>query len=197
MTEVLLLPGHLLESHCAAVALEQAGLSVSLVRDGDVDAVVVFARPDDVPDQVSGRRNTDGAPLLLVCPVLDDAALSAAARVGADAVLAWDGPVDALVEAVDCLVRGDGSGDRVPAPREDPMRDLTHRELQIAALIGRGTTNHGIAEALGISYHTVRTHVGHLMGKLDVRHRYAIVPLVQRSDRVRRLGVERLEAAAR
>jgi DNA-binding CsgD family transcriptional regulator len=183
MTDVLLAPDHLLETHCAAVALERAGLRVSLAPAQDLDAVVVFARPEDVPDHppTSGRGGT--VPLLLVCPVVDDAALRAAERIGAAAVLTWDGPTADLVEAVGCLVRGESSRPQAPEARQDPLRELTHRELQIARMIGGGATNLGIAEGLGISYHTVRTHVGHLMAKLGVTHRYAIVPLVQRSER--------------
>jgi len=196
MTEVLLAPGHLLETHCAALALQRAGLPVSLVPAADLDAIVVFARPEEVPEHLpAGERSH--APLLLVCPVVDDAALRAAARLGADAVLAWDGPTAALVDAVTCLVRGEQSRTAVPTAGADPMRDLTHRELQIARLIGRGATNLGIAEDLGISYHTVRTHVGHLMAKLGVTHRYAIVPLVQRSERAHHRGTDLVGAEAR
>ena len=196
MAKALLVPGNPLEAHCVGVALGRAGLAVSLKPGPDVDVVVVFARADEVPEHLPVTAAVGEVPLLLVCPVVDDDALRAAARIGAAAVIAWDGPTSAMVEAIDSLLSGEARA-QMPAPEEDPLRDLTHRELQIAELIGRGTTNLAIAEALGISYHTVRTHVGHLMGKLDVTHRYAIVPLVQRSDRVRRMNVELPEAAAR
>jgi DNA-binding NarL/FixJ family response regulator len=158
----------------------------------------VFARPEELPAQVLGTRSGAGAaPVLLVCPTVDDAALRAAARIGAVDVVAWGRSTDELVATVAGLVRGDPSRTAVPEVGQDPLRELTHRELQIAQLIGRGATNVGIAESLGISYHTARTHVGRLMAKLQVTHRYAVVPLVQRSERVRRLTETYAGAAAR
>ena len=197
MPEVLLTPGHLLETHCAAVALARAGLQVSMVPTPDVEVVMVFARPEDLPDQVPAtQHDAHAAPVLLVCPTVDDDALRAAARIGACDVVAWDGPVEALVEAVAGVRRGERRTVS-PVPSRDPLRELTRRELEIAQLIGRGATNVGIAEALGISYHTARTHVARLMAKLGVTHRYAVVPLVQGSDRVVWMADEYAGAAAR
>ena len=196
MTEVLLAPGHLLEAQCAAAALGRAGLQVSMVPAPDVEVVVVVvARPDELTDRVPGIRNgAQALPVLLLCPVADAAALNAGARIGAAEVLTWDHPVEGVVRTISELSRGGGRA-TAPEASPDPLRDLTRRELEIAQLIGGGATNVGIAEALGISYHTARTHVARLMSKLGVTHRYAVVPLVQRSDRVSR-SVKRYAGAA-
>ncbi len=197
VTEVLLAPGHLLEAQCAAAALGRAGMQVSMVPAPDVEVVVVVvARPAEL-DRVPGVRNgAHAVPVLLLCPAADEAAIGAGARIGAADVVAWDVPVDRLVRTVSDLARG-GGRPAAPEAAPDPLRDLTRRELEIAQLIGGGATNVGIAEALGISYHTARTHVARLMAKLGVSHRYAVVPLVQRSGRASRTVQGYAGAAAR
>lgn len=56
-------------------------------------------------------------------------------------------------------------------PGEEPRERLTTREREVLALIGRGRSNKRIALELGIAEKTVKTHVGHLLAKLDVPDR--------------------------
>jgi NarL family two-component system response regulator LiaR len=55
--------------------------------------------------------------------------------------------------------------------RADVIKRLTERELEILALIGCGLDNGMIAEKLYVSVTTVRSHVQHLLGKLDLHSR--------------------------
>lgn len=48
---------------------------------------------------------------------------------------------------------------------------LTAREEEVLRLLTRGRSNQKIAEDLGISEITVRTHVSHILGKLDASNR--------------------------
>lgn len=48
---------------------------------------------------------------------------------------------------------------------------LTEREIEVLRLIARGLTNERIGEALFISEATVRTHVSHILGKLNLTNR--------------------------
>ncbi|MBV7339330.1 response regulator transcription factor [Chloroflexi bacterium TSY] len=48
---------------------------------------------------------------------------------------------------------------------------LTDREVDTLSLIGTGMTNKEIAGALGISQNTVKTHVRHILEKLQLRNR--------------------------
>jgi len=55
------------------------------------------------------------------------------------------------------------------APRGSPVRDpLTAREAEVLSLIARGMSNKLIARALGLSPHTVKRHVAHVLDKLDL-----------------------------
>ncbi|KKL59770.1 hypothetical protein LCGC14_2211970 [marine sediment metagenome] len=51
------------------------------------------------------------------------------------------------------------------------MSELTVREKEILAWIGGGASNREISDLLFISLHTVKTHVEHIMSKLEVRDR--------------------------
>ena len=59
-----------------------------------------------------------------------------------------------------------------PQPDMPPLvEELTQRELDVAAAVARGLKNNAIADLLGISLETVKTHVGNAMDKLGARDR--------------------------
>lgn len=70
-----------------------------------------------------------------------------------------------------------GRGGLVPAAQaavteEDPrLAPLTVRERDVLAGLGEGLSNAGLAERLGISPTTVKSHVSHVLAKLGVRSR--------------------------
>ncbi|MEO6445479.1 MAG: response regulator transcription factor [Gemmatimonadaceae bacterium] len=57
---------------------------------------------------------------------------------------------------------------------------LTRRERQIIALLADGSCNKEIASRLGITLHTVKSHVHNLLAKLSVDSRLALAALVRR-----------------
>ena len=52
-----------------------------------------------------------------------------------------------------------------------PIQALTPRELEVLGMLAEGLGNKVIAARLGISDHTVKTHVGSIFGKLGVSNR--------------------------
>lgn len=62
----------------------------------------------------------------------------------------------------------------VPLPVDSLRTEpLTPREREVLGLVSQGLTNDGIASTLGLSPSTVRTHIEHILAKLDVPSRAA------------------------
>lgn len=62
-----------------------------------------------------------------------------------------------------------------PTDPDTAANVLTTRERQVLALIGQGLTNGEIAAALVLGEGTVKTHVGHVFAKLQLRDRAAAI----------------------
>lgn len=65
-----------------------------------------------------------------------------------------------------------------------PGHDLTQRERDVLALMVEGLNNTQIAERLVVSPSTIKTHVSHILSKLDVASRSEAVALALRSGLV-------------
>ncbi len=132
---------------------------------------------------------------------LDEYALSAI-HAGASGFLLKDAPPEELLDAIRTVHRGDA----VIAPsttrrlldhiapllrRPSPAQDahtaarLTTRERQVFELIAQGLSNPEIARRLFLSEATVKTHVGHILAKLDARDRVQAVVIAYETGVVR------------
>lgn len=70
-------------------------------------------------------------------------------------------------------------GGGVPAARADALDVLTEREREVFALIAEGRNNAEIGGALFLSESTVKTHVGRILAKLELRDRVHAVILAK------------------
>jgi len=173
---------------------------VAECSDGDeVPAAVAAHRPDVVVmdlrmKRVDGieatRRLTgqDSPPVLALTTFNEDELLSAALRAGAAGFVLKDSSAEELIRAVRTVARGDSYLDTVVTSRVlstyrraalerrvDAVAELTARELDVLTLIGQGRSNSEIAEELVISGVTVKSHIGRIFLKLDLRDRAAAI----------------------
>jgi DNA-binding NarL/FixJ family response regulator len=65
-------------------------------------------------------------------------------------------------------------------PGPEPPDGLTHREVEILALIARGLTNPEIAGRLCLSNHTIKTHINRIFAKTGSRDRAAAIGYAHR-----------------
>lgn len=65
------------------------------------------------------------------------------------------------------------------ARRPHPAEVLTERELEVLELVAQGATNQDIADTLVISRGTVKSHINHIMSKLDAQNRTEAVAKAQ------------------
>ena len=123
--------------------------------------------------------------LVLTTFDLDDYVLSAL-RAGASGFLLKDATAEELTHAVRVVARGDGLldpavtkrliADLAARPAAGPTREaeletLTTRERETLGLIAQGLSNAEIAGKLFITEQTVKTHVSHVLAKLNLRDR--------------------------
>ena len=120
----------------------------------------------------------------------------AAIRAGASGFLLKDAPPEDVIDAIRVVAAGDAllapsvtrrlieelaakpEDDRPPPPSLDV---LTDREREVLALVGRGLSNQEIGAALFLSPATAKTHVSHVMTKLDARDRARLVVIAYES----------------
>ncbi len=135
-------------------------------------------------------RDTPGAPPVLVLTTFEDEEILAGAlRAGAAGFLLKGVPAEDLQRAVRTVAAGDSwldpavTGRVLSAYREGPspvlpgpQADLlTPREREVLALVGQGLSNSEIAAELTLGEGTIKTHIGHIFAKLDLRDRAAAV----------------------
>ncbi|BBE23129.1 DNA-binding response regulator [Arthrobacter sp. MN05-02] len=134
---------------------------------------------------------------------LDEYALSAI-HAGASGFLLKDAPPEELLEAVRTVHRGDAVIApsttrrlldhvapllRRPSATQDAhaaaVARLTAREREVFELIAQGLSNPEIALKLFLSEATVKTHVGHILAKLEARDRVQAVVMAYETGIVR------------
>ena len=124
----------------------------------------------------------------------------AALRAGASGFLLKDAPAEQLIDAVRVIARGDAllapsitrllieeiarrpTGDQTATVAG--FADLTERELDVMRLVAKGMSNAEVASALYLGEATVKTHVGRILAKLDLRDRVQVVVVAYESGLV-------------
>jgi DNA-binding NarL/FixJ family response regulator len=176
--------------------------AIALARELDPDVVLMDVRMPNV-DGIEATRQiihgSEDAPRVLVLTTFDlDEYVYEALRAGASGFLLKDAPEEQLVAGIRIVADG-GSlfapavtrrlierfAGAAPQPPARALAELTPRELEVLRLLARGLSNAEIAAELVVSEHTAKTHVAHILNKLELRDRVQAVVLAYESGVVR------------
>jgi DNA-binding NarL/FixJ family response regulator len=161
----------------AAEASDRAGLTVDPSTPVDV---ALLALDDESDLSAVGQIASNLDLPLVVIGAEDEVDFAVLAASGVQAYLPPDTTPQQLTIALQAVLAGllvapapalgpaADSGSPVAAAGDDP---LTDREMQVLQLVARGLPNKQIARRLNISEHTVKFHVGSILGKLGAASR--------------------------
>lgn len=119
----------------------------------------------------------------------DDDNVYQALRAGASGFLLKDSRPEDVIRAIRVVAKGEALlspavtrrlvdgfiTSHQPASTDTSYERLTDREQEIVALVAEGLSNQEIAERMFVSFSTAKTHVSHVLTKLDLRDRIHIV----------------------
>lgn len=142
-------------------------------------------------ERICAGRTSGPRVVVLTTFDLDEYAF-AALRAGAAGFLLKDAGPTELLSAIRAVHKGDSViapsttrrllehvADQLPGAGSPPSRDrlapLTPRELEVLTAVGRGLTNAEISATLFMAEGTVKTHIGRILHKLDLRDRVHMV----------------------
>ncbi|RSM66462.1 DNA-binding response regulator [Amycolatopsis sp. WAC 01376] len=168
--------------------------AIRLAEELRPDVVLMDVRMPVLDGVEATKRIVEaGTARVLVMTTFDlDEYVYSALQGGASGFLLKDTQPDHLVSALRAVASGDAVVspsvtrrllDRFVGAGGKPMRDaaeldvLTEREREVLVLIAKGLSNLEIAETLFLSEATVKTHVGRILSKLDLRDRVQAVVL--------------------
>jgi NarL family two-component system response regulator LiaR len=133
-----------------------------------------------LPGGINGIETTQriversAARVIALTASTDEARMMGALRAGAAGYVRKDAEPEVLLAAVRAVAGGgtyiDPSVARQLA-RVNGAGDLTSREVEVLRHVALGLSNREIAATLGVSEETIKSHVTHLLAKLEVDNR--------------------------
>ena len=166
--------------------------AIDLVNRERPDVVLMDIRMPRLDGIQATRKIADASRVVILTTFELDEYVFDALAAGASAFLLKAAPPEDLVKAIRVVAEGDAllapsvtkrlieEFARRPEPaakKPKEIESLTEREREVLNEVARGLTNAEIAQKLHVSETTVKTHVAHVLDKLELRDRVQAVIL--------------------
>jgi len=173
--------------------------AVELIRKERPDVVLMDIRMPNLDGIAATRQVSDTTKVVILTTFELDEYVFDALAAGASAFLLKAAPPEDLIRAIRVVAEGDAllapsvtrklieefakRPERTDTKAKE-LQTLTDREREVMGEVARGLTNAEIAQRLHVSETTVKTHVAHLLDKLELRDRVQAVILAYESGLV-------------
>lgn len=144
--------------------------------------------PGGIDGVETAKRLQKAAPdvrIIALTASMDEARMMAVLRAGAVGYVRKDADPEVLIQAIRAVAAGRTFIDPAVAARSGagrpPAVELTPRESDVLRELATGLSNKEIANSLGVSEETIKTHVANLLGKLGVDNRAQAIAQALRS----------------
>jgi DNA-binding NarL/FixJ family response regulator len=163
--------------------------AIELVERRRPDVVVMDVRMPGMDGLEATRQIMDKVPgtsVLIFTAFSERSLLARGLDSGAKGYILKEAPHEALLRAVERVARGEGYVDPALMPAFLSGRGqadmLTAREREILQLLADGLSNADVAAKLFISQETVKSHVRHILAKLEADTRTQAVAIALRES---------------
>lgn len=172
------------------LSISNASAALSICKNNKVDLVLMDVMTEldhsglDAAEEI--KKAYPNIKIIVVTSMPEYSWLTKARKIGVDSFWYKDGQKDTLLDVMSRTMAGEHI-----YPDDTPLirigcatnHEFTERELDVLKELTTGDTNAEIAERLGISVASVKTHIQHLMEKTCFRTRTEL------ASEARRLGI--------
>ena len=172
------------------LSISNASAALSICKNNKVDLVLMDVMTEldhsglDAAEEI--KKAYPNIKIIVVTSMPEYSWLTKARKIGVDSFWYKDGQKDALLDVMSRTMAGEHV-----YPDDTPLirigcatnHEFTERELDVLKELTTGDTNAEIAERLGISVASVKTHIQHLMEKTCFRTRTEL------ASEARRFGI--------
>ena len=163
--------------------------AISLVERRKPNVVIMDVRMpgmDGLEATKQIMKQVPGTAVLIFTAFSERSLLARGLESGAKGYILKEAPHDTLLRAVERVAKGEGYVDPALMPAflsgKDQTDMLTPREREILQLLADGMSNADVASKLFISQETVKSHVRHILAKLEADTRTHAVAIALRES---------------
>jgi len=162
--------------------------AVTLARRRKPDVIIMDVRMPGKDGLQAAKEITTEVPessVLMFTAYAERSLLSRGLEAGAKGYILKEAPHQTLLRAIQKVADGDGYVDPALMPaflNKERENMLTAREREILQLLADGMSNADVAAKLFISQETVKSHVRHILAKLEADNRTQAVAIALRES---------------